>query len=508
MSMDEVNQELAEGFYDPLRFVLWAFPWGETPEFSLVPLPEPWASKYPNCKYGPDRWMCELLDEVGEHVRKNDFDGSHSVIPFRKAVSSGHGIGKSAGTAMLVVWLMATRPHSKGVVTANTASQLETKTFAEIKKWLKRSLVSDMFDVMAMSIQAKESPETWRLDAITCKEENSESFAGQHAASSSSYYIFDEASAVPDKIWEVAEGGLTDGEPFMFAFGNPTRNTGRFRECFGKRRARWSTSQIDSRSVTITNKNEIEEWRKEYGEDSDFFRVRVMGKFPNASSEQFIPSKLVEDAVNREIGHNTATAAILGVDVARYGDDDTVLYCRIGKGFLPIRRYHGLSVTEVATKVKKRFTEIRNLGFPRDRIYINVDEGGVGGGVVDVLKDDGYTVCGVQFGGGADSPERYDRKRDEIWGRMKEWLQNGGSIPEDKLLIENLCNPEYEVIRSGQIKIESKKDMKKRGLSSPDDADALALTFARIVQEYIPVQELGRVSGGRRQLDPFSVLRG
>ena len=230
--MNEIDLELARGFYDPLRFVLWAFPWGESPEFSLVELPEPWKSRYPHCKYGPDKWMCEMLDEVGEHVRRNNFDGTKSVDPLRMAVASGHGIGKSFGTAMLVVWLMATRPHSKGVVTANTASQLETKTFAEIKKLLKRSLVSDMFNVKAMSIESKESPESWRLDAITCKEENSESFAGQHSASSSSYYIFDEASAVPDVIWEVAEGGLTDGEPFMFVFGNPTRNTGRFRECF------------------------------------------------------------------------------------------------------------------------------------------------------------------------------------------------------------------------------------------------------------------------------------
>ena len=376
---DEVASELAQGFYDPLRFVLWAFPWGELPEFSLVELPEPWASRYPGVKYGPDRWMCELLEEVGEHVRKNNFDGRHSVEPLREAIASGHGIGKSAGTAMLVVWLLATRPGCKGVVTANTANQLETKTFAEIKKWLKRSLVADMFEVKSMSIEAKEAPESWRIDAITCREENSESFAGQHSASSSSFYIFDEASAVPDVIWEVAEGGLTDGEPFMFVFGNPTRNTGRFRECFGKRRARWKTKQIDSRDVAITNKKEIEAWREEYGEDSDFFRVRVRGLFPSASSQQFIPTGLAEAAALRDLPHNAATAAVIGVDVARFGDDDSVVYVRIGKGYLPIRRYHGLSTTELVSKVKGVFEEVRRIGFPRDRIYINVDEGGVGG---------------------------------------------------------------------------------------------------------------------------------
>lgn len=505
---DEVAAELAQGFYDPLRFVLWAFPWGELPEFSLVELPEPWASRYPGVKYGPDRWMCELLDEVGEHVRKNNFDGRHSVEPLREAIASGHGIGKSAGTAMLVVWLLATRPGCKGVVTANTANQLETKTFAEIKKWLKRSLVADMFEVKSMSIEAKESPESWRIDAITCREENSESFAGQHSASSSSFYIFDEASAVPDVIWEVAEGGLTDGEPFMFVFGNPTRNTGRFRECFGKRRARWKTKQIDSRDVAITNKKEIEAWREEYGEDSDFFRVRVRGLFPSASSQQFIPTGLAEAAASRELAHNAATAAVIGVDVARFGDDDSVIYIRIGKGFLPIRRYHGLSTTQLVSKVKGVFEEVRKIGFPRDRIYINVDEGGVGGGPKDMLRDDGYPVRGIQFGESADDKATYARKREEMWGRMKLWLSEGGTIPDDRGLIEDLTGPEYDILPSGQVKLESKKDMKKRGLASPDAADALALTFAFKIQEYTPFNELaGRSAyGGRRRYDPFACL--
>ena len=203
---DDIGEELGRCYADPLRFVLWAFPWGETPELSIVPLPEPWASKYPGCKYGPDRWACEVLDEIGQQVRENAFDGIHAVKPIRHAIASGHGIGKSFLTACLVIWILATRPDSKGVVTANTGPQLRSKTFAEITKWLKRSLVASMFDILSESIAAKESPESWRVDAQTCKEENSESFAGQHSASSTSFYIFDEASAVPDKFgkWQKA----------------------------------------------------------------------------------------------------------------------------------------------------------------------------------------------------------------------------------------------------------------------------------------------------------------
>ena len=503
----DIDDELARCYDDPLRFVLFAFPWGETPELSIVPLPEPWASRYPFCKYGPDRWACEVLDDIGRQVRENAFDGVHAVKPIRLAVASGHGIGKSFLTAMLVIWIMATRPGSKGVVTANTASQLETKTFAEISKWLKRPIVADMFEIRASSIQAKESPESWRVDAQTCREENSESFAGQHAASATSFYIFDEASAVPDIIWEVAEGGLTDGEPMMFVFGNPTRNTGRFKECFGRRRQYWTTYHVDSRSVFITNKTQIKQWAEEYGENSDFFKVRVKGEFPSASTAQFIPSELAEQAAKVEVPHNEATAAIMGVDVARFGDDDTVIYTRIGKGYLPIKRFHGLDTVQVVAKVKQHFSELRRIGFPEDRIFIFVDEGGVGGGPKDMLRDDGYPVRGVQFGSGADEPQLYDRKREEMWARMKEWLQDGGAIPDDRGLIEDLTAPEFDIKLTGQIKLESKKDMKKRGLASPDAADALALTFAYKVQEYLPLRELYQRGGsGRRSFNPYDVV--
>ena len=504
---DDFFEELGRCYYDPLRFVLWAFPWGETPELSIVKLPEPWASKYPGCEYGPDAWACEILEEVGRRVQENGFDGVHAVPPVQVAISSGHGIGKSFLTACIVIWIMATRPGSKGVVTANTAAQLETKTWAEITKWLKRSLVADMFDIKATSIVAKESPEAWRVDALTCREENSESFAGQHAASASSFYIFDEASAVPDKIWEVAEGGLTDGEPFMFVFGNPTRNTGRFRECFGKRRARWITRQIDSRTVAITNKRQIEEWKNDYGEDSDFFRVRVRGLFPNASSSQFIPTGLAESAAAREASPNhNAYAAILGVDVARFGDDDTVMYARFGKdATLKPRVYHGLKVTETVAYAKGFYNDLRRMGFKK--VYIFVDDGGVGGGVVDMLKDDGFPARGVNFGASADDKERYSRKREEMWGLMREWLEEG-VIVSDQRLIEDLTSPEYSYTLSGQIKLESKEDMKKRGLSSPDMADALAITFAYKVKEYESEGPARFEVSARRNYDPFSVLKG
>lgn len=270
--------DMGRFFYDPLGFVMYAFEWGagELDGFD-----------------GPDEWQKEFLTDWGEAIRTNNFDGVKPVEAYRCATSSGHGIGKSALTAWVILYIMSTRPFCKGVVTANTSEQLRTKTWGELGKWKKRCITGHWFEYNNgkgnMNIYHVDHMESWRCDGQTCREENSESFAGLHAANSSPFYIFDEASAVPDKIWEVAEGGLTDGEPFWFAFGNPTRNTGRFRECFRKFKHRWRRKQIDSRLAKMTNKELIEEWRNDYGEDSDFFKVRVRGLFPSASDLQFIP---------------------------------------------------------------------------------------------------------------------------------------------------------------------------------------------------------------------------
>jgi hypothetical protein len=203
--------DLAGEFYaNPLGFVQMFFPWRE-PGNPLEHFS------------GPDEWQCQELREIGEQVRKCASDGRNPVSPIRRAVASGHGIGKSALVAWIVFWLMSTRPDSRSTVTANTYVQLETKTWAAIQQWHRLCLTAPWFVCTTNRLYHRDSKETWFCSPATCKEENSEAFAGRHAADASSFYIFDEASAVPDKIFEVAEGGLTDGHPFILLYGNPRR---------------------------------------------------------------------------------------------------------------------------------------------------------------------------------------------------------------------------------------------------------------------------------------------
>lgn len=460
-------QEISKYYDDPLGFVLFAFPW-DAPDL------KPFG--------GPDEWQVKLLNEWGDEIRSRKFDGAVSVPPIRIARSSGHGIGKSALVGWSILFIMSTRPHAKGIVTANTADQLKTKTWAELGKWHKRCITGHWFNFFAsrgnMSLQSIEHPQTWRVDAQTCREENSESFAGLHAANSTPFYIFDEASAVPDKIWEVAEGGTTDGEPMWFAFGNPTQNTGRFfQSCFGSQRHRWKSACIDSRTVQITNKERIQEWVDDYGEDSDFVRVRVRGLPPTLATTQFMPVDVVRAARRRVPETDDGAPVIVGVDVARFGDDKSVIITRIGRDAqsIPIQTYLHQDTQQLANRVARHVEWLNTQGYGCE--IINVDGGGVGGGVIDKLKSMGFNVNEVNFGGSAEDKNKYANKATEMWDRMRAWMPTG-CIPDTEDLEQELVGREYGFVSNDRLMLEKKSDMKKRGLPSPDIADALALTFA------------------------------
>lgn len=448
----ELVDAVGEFFYDPLGFVFFAFDWG-TGELAG--------------EDGPDDWQVKVLTEISAALQKGEIDVQQAV---QIAVASGHGIGKTALVCWLILWFMSTRPNPQVIVTANTETQLNTKTWRELAKWHKLSVNKDWFNWTATKFYHVAHPETWFAAAIPWSVNRSEAFAGAHEKHV--LMIFDEASAIHDVIWETADGAMTSAGAMWFAFGNPTRNAGRFKECFGKYKHRWLTMQIDSRNAKKADQNKISQWIEDYGEDSDFVRVRVRGVFPRAGSNQFIGSDIVEMCRKYKAEGYDGFAKILGVDVARFGDDQSVLIVRQGRHVSQPTKHRGLDTMQTADKVVEKINDVD---------YVMIDGVGVGGGVVDRLKQLGHgpKVIDVNAGSRPLDPAKYFNKRAEMWGLMRDYLSAGAQIPDDNELIADLTNPEYGFTPTQQIQIEKKDDMKKRGLASPDCGDALALTFSR-----------------------------
>jgi hypothetical protein len=482
----EISSDCAQYYDDPLGWVLWAFPWGE-PGTILEDFD------------GPDDWQITLLQQWGDEIKDRGFDGFTPCDPIQFGIASGHGIGKSALSGWIILFIMSTRPHSKGVVTANTGDQLRTKTWGELGKWRKICMTGHWFEYNngrnSMSIYRHGHSETWRVDAQTCREENSESFAGLHCANSTPWYLFDEGSAIPDKIYEVAEGGKTDGEPMHFVFGNPTRNSGMFHDIFnGEIKKRWKLAQIDSRTAKMTNKKQIEIWRQDWGEDSDFFRVRVLGRFPKAGDMQYIPNDVVHTAQKIDVRYYPDDPLICGIDCARGGDDNAMIQFRRGFDARSEMAYRipGEKIRD-SMKFVSKVTDVLHRHKP-DVVF--VDSGAMGGPIGDRLRQLGYNAVDVGFGEKAADDRQYVNRTAEMWSRMRNWLFAGGAVKDNPQLEKELTDREYSHNDKDQLMMERKKDMKKRGLASPDWADALCLTFAEHVpKKTVPNNDIHTMRG-------------
>lgn len=485
----QLEEDLGGFFEDPLGAVLYAFPWGKAGTI-LADFD------------GPLDWQRDFLIQWGEEIKQRDFDGSTAVPPINFSTVSGHGIGKSALTGMIVWFIMSTRPHCKGVVTANTAPQLETKTWAEIAKWMKMSINAHWFKVTtgrgAMKIIHHQHGESWRTDGLAWAEHRADAFAGQHAVTSTSFYLFDEASSIPEKIFDTARGGLTDGEPMQFLFGNGTKNSGFFYNSHNRFKHRFITRNIDSRTVRITNKAYLNAIIEDYGEDSDTAKIRVRGMFPSKSLNQCVPTFLVQQARLRTAEHNPLAPKVLGVDVARFGDDHSVLYIRQGRDAqsIPPKKFEKLSTTELAIEVVKYAAE-------HNPEHIFVDGAGVGGAVVDQLRDMGMTnIFEIDFGSKSTKPDEYRNMGTECWMTMADWFKGDVAIFDNDDFEEELTAREYGFIGETKKFIEPKKEMKKRGMKSPDVADALSLTFAYPLPSLSATAILERVRSERGSQHP------
>lgn len=464
---------------DPRNFVRFMYPWGKPG----TPLEH---------ETGPRNWQDRMMLDVKEYLQtaRTTLEMQNVLVSmFKAAVASGRGIGKSASFGWLSHWMVSTRIGASVWIAANGEPQLKGKTFPEAAKWFSLGLNAHWWETQATSVRPAEwlsdlvkrdlkiDPGYWGVFGQLWSAENPDAFAGAHNAYGE-MALFDEASGIPKDIWTVQQGVFTEKviDRYWLAFSNPRRNSGAFFECFNANREDWRKYQIDARTVEGVAKDTYDSIIKQYGADSDEARTEVYGLFPNQGTNQFIPTSHVDDAMARVPVTDTGAPLLMGVDVARFGDDRSVIAFRQGRdatGY-PWHSYKGLDTVQLAGIV----ADMANK-YKVDAIF--VDGNGVGAGVVDTLKAWKYRVIEVQAGASATDGDTYQNKRVEMWGHLRDWLVTG-SIPKDDDLKTDLISPEYQYhITTNKMKLEGKDQMKARGIHSPDKAEALALTFAQPV---------------------------
>ena len=481
--------------YDPEGFVNYVFPWG--------------VANTPLARFeGPRTWQREDLQQIGEHLQQ-DLELQRMGLPPRPlylARSSGRGPGKSALLSMLNLWMASCWIGGTGIVTANTETQLRSRTMAELGKWHTLMLNRHWFEKSSMSLrpanwfktmveeQLKIDTQYYYVEGQSWSAENPDAFAGAHSQIAM-MLTFDEASGIDDPIWNVSEGFFTDLAPLRLwiAISNPRQTTGRFYDCFHKDRGFWDTKTIDSRTVEGVDPQVYQRIADKYGEDDDVTRVEVKGEFPKSGENNVISLGLVEEAVTRDVERAASSKIIWGLDVARFGLDRTSLSKRQGNTLLekPLW-WRGKDLMQTAGKV----TAMYNALPPSERPdIIVVDSIGLGAGVVDRLKENGLPVKGVNVSEAPGIGDRFMRLRDDLYFRMRDWFEaRDCSMPDDcDDLIGELTLPWYDHTSNGKIKVAGKQDIKKKSGRSPDLSDSFMLTFAvndRRSSGYIPQRNM------------------
>ena len=411
-------------------------------------------------------------------------------------IASGHGIGKSAEVSWVILWAVSTHEDTRGVVTANTDTQLRTKTWAELAKWYQLFIAKKLFTLTATALFIAHDnvrEKSWRIDAVPWSENNTEAFAGMHNKGKRIIVMFDEASTIADLIWEVTRGALTDANTqiIWLRFGNPTRTSGEFyKQCTSARHPD-RFHRVDSRTVRFTNKKQIASWIEEYGEDSDFVRVRVKGMFPRAGYANFISPELVTQARRRRLpaAIYSTFPKVLAVDPARFGDDFSVITLRQGLKVHWQVKLSGFDGPDLAGRI---FALLRNddkrQRDPADSTQRLESAAGCSCIVYDAIGNGADLdsslrrmsglppLIPVMWGQPAKDSKQYFNQRSECWGHMRDWLE-AGQVPDDDELADQLVSLDYGNDALFRIQLQSKKDLKKNGGKSPDCADSLALSF-------------------------------
>lgn len=450
---------------------------------------------------GPELWQGNFLKDVGRAIHEGQR---------RFSVRAGHGVGKTTVEAWLILWFVLFYRNLKVPVTANSQDQLKDVVWAEVARWHRElpGFLKDMIEVAAERVFIKADPEGAFAVARTARPERPEALQGFHAETLA--FFIEEASGIEEIIFETAGGALSSAYSWVFMFANPTRTSGYFYKSHHENRASWRCYHIPCSLSSRVDPNYAVEKAAEYGIDSNVYRVRVLGEFPLSEDDAVIPLGLIEAAVARDVSPSES-GIVWGLDVARFGDDSTSLVKRRGNMLLErSREWKKCDLMQTAGIIAKEYAETPLEKRPS---AINVDVIGMGGGVVDRLRELGLPVRGINVAEAASSsPERFMRLRDELWWKARDWFDSRAvTMPNDAALIGELVGPKYKVESSGKLKVESKDDMKKRGIKSPNRADAFCLTFAggdfvletrrhTAIQQYDPFQVEDRVAYERASL--------
>jgi phage terminase large subunit len=430
--------------------------------------------------YGKPVEFCEdifgvqLEDWQAEVMRAVVVDGERRV-----SIRSGHGVGKTGLFGMLSVYGMVFYDRINIVATAPSKPQLEDGLFAQIKIWFSRlpAALRGLFDVRADRIVRLSSPEECYFAIRTSRAETPDALQGIHIEGGVVWLIADEAAGIPEKVFEAASGSMSGHNCTTLLAGNPTKASGFFFDTHHKLRSMWRCLQVSCVGSKRVAQDFITDMLARYGEDSNAYRARVLGEFPNSDDDTLISLELVEAAKVREIDLDPKARKVWGLDPARFGDDSAALCKRWGKVVPePIKPWRKLDTMQLTGAV---LNEWNNTPI-EDRPYlILVDVIGIGAGVVDRLRELNLPVRGINVSESPSFGGKYVNLRAELWDKGKKWLSGRDCrLPADERLTGELTLPRYKFASNGNMQIESKDDMKRRGLKSTDYADAFLLTLA------------------------------
>ena len=416
----------------------------------------------------PDVWQAEMLAAVAGGERKI-------------SIRSGHGVGKSTAAAWVMLHYVLTRYPCKVVVTAPTSSQLYDALMAELKRWIKAlpAPLRELLEVKSDRVELRASATEAFISARTSRSEQPEALQGVH--SEHVLLIADEASGVAEQVFEAAAGSMSGHSATTILLGNPIRNSGFFYETHHRLRAEWWTRRVSCIDSPRVSDAYVAEMAARYGEDSNAYRTRCLGEWPRADDDTIISMELLESALHRDVAPVESEPTVWGLDVSRFGGDRTALCKRKGNTLLePVRVFDAMDLMQLTGRI---VAEYDGLDFEDRPEEILVDSIGLGAGVVDRLseigKKNGLNARGINVSESPALGQTYRNLRAELWYKARAWLEaRDCKLANDEHLVAELATVRYKYTSSGKIQVESKDEMKRRGLRSPDLADAFVLTFA------------------------------